>query len=121
MHPCFSALPGEFIHKNKKLYMLFISPEIPRLVHPCYLGQMGAPANRGMSKLGFLCEHFSFSNFLALMLFMGPRGQNFFSKIMILAQIHPYKYSWTSILYTPCIALSKPCPLLLKFSFEFGK
>ena len=23
--------------------------------------------NRGMSKLGFLCEHFSFRNFLALM------------------------------------------------------
>ena len=35
-----------------------------------------------------------------LMLFMGPGGQKIFSKIMILAQIHPYKYSWTSILYT---------------------
>ena len=45
MHTCFSTLPGEFIHKKKKLYMLFIFPEIPRLVHPCYLGQMGAPAN----------------------------------------------------------------------------
>ena len=25
--------------------MLFIFPEIPRLVHPCYLGRMGAPGN----------------------------------------------------------------------------
>ena len=25
--------------------MLFIFPEIPRLVHPCYLGRMGAPEN----------------------------------------------------------------------------
>ena len=25
--------------------MLFIFPEIPRLMHPCYLGRMGAPAN----------------------------------------------------------------------------
>ena len=25
--------------------MLFIFPEIPCLVYPCYLGQMGAPAN----------------------------------------------------------------------------
>ena len=24
--------------------MLFIFPEIPRLMHPCYLGRMGAPA-----------------------------------------------------------------------------
>ena len=23
--------------------MLFIFPEIPRLMHPCYLGRMGAP------------------------------------------------------------------------------
>ena len=23
--------------------MLFIFPKIPRLVHPCYLGRMGAP------------------------------------------------------------------------------
>ena len=31
------------IHTYKKMYMLFIFPEIPRFVHPCYLGQMGAP------------------------------------------------------------------------------
>ena len=40
MHPCFSTLPGEFIHKKKKCTFF---PEIPRLVHPCYLGRMGAP------------------------------------------------------------------------------
>ena len=50
MHPCFSALPGEFIHK---LYMLFIFPEIPRLVHPCYLGRMGAPENAENQSLIF--------------------------------------------------------------------
>ena len=27
------------------MYMLFIFPEIPRLVHPCYLGRMGAPVH----------------------------------------------------------------------------
>ena len=37
--------PGEFIHKKKICTCFFIFPEIPRLVHPCYLGRMGTPAN----------------------------------------------------------------------------
>ena len=43
--PLLFCPPGEFIHKEKIFYMLFIFPEIPLLVHPCYLGRMGAPEN----------------------------------------------------------------------------
>ena len=31
--------------------MLFIFPEIPRLVHPCYLGRMGAPLHNQIYQL----------------------------------------------------------------------
>ena len=46
VHPCFSALPGEFIHKKKKIVHAFFFPKIPHLMHPCYLGRMGAPENQ---------------------------------------------------------------------------
>ena len=40
--PAFLPSPGNSYIRKKKLYMLFIFPEIPRLMHPCYLGRMGA-------------------------------------------------------------------------------
>ena len=54
VHPCFYALPGVFIIlKKKNCACFFIFPEIPRLIHPCYLGLMGAPAPM------YTCKHVS--------------------------------------------------------------
>ena len=36
--------------------MLFIFPEIPRLVHPCYLGRMGAPEDSDRIWLSFVIK-----------------------------------------------------------------
>ena len=60
VHPCFSTLPGEFIHKKKNCTFF---PEIPRLVHPCYLGQMGAPVY-------FFRAIFDLSNKIALLILL---------------------------------------------------
>ena len=47
--PAFLPSTGNSYIRRKKLYMLFIFPEIPRLMHPCYLGLMGAPENQVIS------------------------------------------------------------------------
>ena len=41
--------------------MLFIFPEIPRLVHPCYLGRMSAPDNKEDNVL-VRCRYFYLEN-----------------------------------------------------------
>ena len=44
--PAFLPSPGNsYIRKKNCMYMIFIFPKIPRLMHPCYLGRMGAPVN----------------------------------------------------------------------------
>ena len=42
VHPCFSALPGEFIHKKRNCTCFLFSLKFTASC--CYLGWMGAPA-----------------------------------------------------------------------------